>query len=223
MDAYAYFRFSSLRFRESILALSGIGYITLLSGHYYTRLSKPATGIQELTLPVSATEKLLGGLIFGSLLTIFTFVAVFLVTDTVFVTALRAIYSDVTFQSKQIELSQVHYGYGEAGFKYYYQVLDSKSRGILPVIGFLLTSVFTLGSIYFGRFPFIKMGVIVVGMVASLVSIRGLLDKMLLNGQVKVNDLALGRLSELIAILLLFILIAVLWAATYFRLKEKEV
>src|SRR5690606_21890674 len=50
MDAYAYFRFSSLRFRESILALSGVGYITLLSGHYYTRLSKPATGIQELTL-----------------------------------------------------------------------------------------------------------------------------------------------------------------------------
>lgn len=223
MDAYAYFRFSSLPFRESILALSGIGYITLLSGHYYTRLSKPATGIQELTLPVSTTEKLLGGLVCGSLLTIFTFATVFLVTDTAFVTALRIIYSDVTFENKAVELSHVNYGYDNAGFKYYYQVLHSKSRVILPIIGFLLSSVFTMGSIYFRRFPFIKTGVIVVVIMASLISTHELLDKMLRKGQVRISDFATNGLAEVTAALFLITFIGALWAATYFRLKEKEV
>jgi len=223
MDAYVYFRFSSLPFRESILTLSSIGYITLLSGHYYTRLSKPATGIQELTIPVSATEKLLGGLIYGSLLTIFTFATVFLVTDVAFVTALRTIYSDVTFENKAVELSQVNYGYDDAGFKYYYHVLDSKSKAILPIIGLLLSSIFTMGSVYFRRLPFIKTGVIVVFIVSSLIATHELLDKMLRQGQVKVNDFATTGLAEVTFILFLITLIGSLWAATYFRLKEKEV
>ncbi|MGV3762753.1 hypothetical protein [Parapedobacter sp.] len=223
LNAYTYFRFSSLRFRESILGLSGLGYIALLSGHYYARLSKPATAIQELTLPVSATEKLLVGLVSGSLLTILTFAMVFLVTDTAFVTVLRTIYSDVTFENKTVELSQANYGYEHAGFKYYYQVLDSKSRAILPVIGFLLSSIFTVGSIYFRRFPFIKTGVVLVGIVTSLIATSELLDKMLRKGQVKVNGFAPNGFEEVTAVLFLITLIGAFWAAAYFRLKEKEV
>ncbi|MFC7526472.1 hypothetical protein ACFQRK_21110 [Parapedobacter sp. GCM10030251] len=223
MDAYTYFRFSSLRFREGILALSGIGYITLLSGHYYSRLSKPATGIQELTLPVSVTEKLLGGLVFGSLLTIFTFIAVCLVTDTAFVAALRVIYSDVTFDNKAVELSQVNYGDGQAGFKYYYQVLDVKSRTILLLFAFLLSSVFTLGSIYFRRFPFIKTGFFVVALISSLTATQEFLNKMLLKDRVEINHFAANGYPEVFFIMFLITLIGSLWAATYFRLKEKEV
>lgn len=223
IDAYLYFRFSSLRFREAVLVLSGILYVCLLSGHYFTSLSKPATAIQELTIPVSATEKLLSALLSCSVLSMLTFAAVFSVADAAFVTTIKAIYSDVTFENEAVKLSQANYGYEHTGFKYIYETLDRGTLTTLPVSGFLLSTVFTLGSVYFRRFSFIKTSSIVIAFIGSLVSAQQLLNNLIRKGQVRVSEFTTTRDSELLALFILAAIAGALWAATYFRLKEKEV
>ena len=222
-NEYNYFlsSFSSLTFRDTILAISGMFYLCLLSGHYFSNLGKASTAIQELSLPVSKTEKLVCSFLLSVVLTILTFIISFLIVDIVAVSILKDVYKEINFD--EIAFNQ---GFGfdrPYGFKFFLQTLDMKSITIMSLIGLLLSSVFILGSVYFPRFSFIKTSFLVVlfaGVIALSVTS---LDRLIKEGKVSIGNVSNDNMIKVFVAVFILSIVVSIWSAIYFRLKEKEV
>lgn len=219
-----FIRFSSLNFRESVLSYSGLFYIALLSGHYFLALGRPTTAIQELTLPVSTTERTIAAFLLSGFLTLLSFTVVFLLVDALYVTGIRTIYRDVILQMSEIQTTYQYEGsvYRFEGFPYLLQAWD-RSQYITPLcIGSILSSVFTLGSVYFSRLPFVKTALAVIVFVGGLLIASTVMEQALKGGRMTVGSNG-SVLSDMLGFLLTAVTIITAWLATYFRLKEKEV
>lgn len=221
IDSYQFLRFSSLSFRIPTLVLSGIFYLCLLAGHYFSNLGKASTAIQELTLPVSTIERLVCSFLLTTVLTLLTFVSVFLIVDTSAVSILKEVYKDIDIDL--LISDQNRYSYGIVyGFKSILQSLGVIQLIVLPLFALFLSSVFTLGSIYFSRLSFIKTSFVVIlflGIAAlSVVTTERTINNGLIAVQYPRQNETLISLNPIILILI----IGSIWAAIYFRLKEKE-
>lgn len=227
-DNYELLRFSSLTFREPVLIISGMFYLCFLSGHYFSNLDKASTAIQELTLPVSTTERLVCSFLLSTVLTTLTFVVVLLVVDTSAVSILRESYKGIDIESIQKQVrSTNYYGYeNRAGFKFILQALDVKLLTVFPLFALFISSVFTLGSIYFSRLSFMKTSFVVVLFLGGVTLITTFLSKTIRKGYFHVQDTNQDYapvLSILFNAVIVILLVGSVWAAIYFRLKEKEV
>lgn len=219
-NAHSFFSFSSLNFRLQVLLFSSLFYLTLLSGHYFLALGKPSTAIQELTLPVSATERTVVAFLLSTLVIILTFVLTFLLVDALFVITLKAIYRDFIRQADEIQ-PMFQFTDSLHGFPYILQALDRPLFIPIPIIAFILSSVFTLGSVCFTRYSYVRTAFATMGILVLLAIFYVGIKNVLFAGDVQVSDND-GKLDSLFIGSTVVGIVAI-WFATYFRLKEKEV
>jgi|GEM_PF-1409530 len=221
-DDFGLLQFSTLPFRDTLLAFSALVYLSFISGNYFYRYHAPGTGIQELILPVSASEKLTVAFLGGVFMNVVGFTLIFFSMDALFVTVLKYLYKEVDFELLQ---SKYNYFYlQQGGFRYYWEKLDGKVITMFSVVSFLIPSIFLFGSIYFDKISYIKTAITTVVFFLLMVSIPSFLQRVLENGKISVVDYTEQRVfSEVIFITILVVSILCFWGATYHRLKEKEV
>jgi len=218
IDAYAFLSYSSLKFRDPLLIISGVFYLSLLSGHYFSNLGKASTAIQELTLPISTAEKLVCSFLLSTVLTMLTFVIVFLIVDTSIISILREIYRDVNVD---LPVQSQHYGFeNRAGFKFFHQTFGSKELTVFSLFALYLSGVFTLGSVYFSRLSFIKTSFAVLLFVGILALSVSSAQRIMTQGRIQTGGME-GVMDFFLVVIIA--IIGSLWVAIYFRLKEKEV
>lgn len=215
-------RLSTLSFRSVIFAFAGLIYLSFMAGNYFYRYHTAHTGIQELTLPVSLTEKITTAFLSALILNVLGFIVVFLGIDAMFVTALRYLYNEVDF-----ELLRNNYrdSFAEpAGFQYYGTILDRKATMIFSLAALVIPSVFLLGSIYFSKVSYIKTAIVAVCFFLLLVSAPALIRSFLDKGKISVIDYTdMRSFHETTYIIALLLAIGCFWVAIYYKLKEKEI
>lgn len=216
------------------LALVGCLY----SSTIFAQFDNKAHGIAWLAAPASALEKLLCGLLFSTIVVFVGFTLVFYLVDTPL----------VKIGNELIERQQRLWpgGYPVAPNPVWSVLhgLPGKNPDsdfhVLLALYFILQGMFTLGSVYFERYAFMKT--IIAFLVFALVLLASdkqltlhilphgwkpftLTNDWITNGdtlrvkEVRVSPWITGPL----ALLLLAGIPPVFWIATYFRIKEKQV
>ncbi len=219
VSAQKFYQLSRLDFRVFLLGLLGICYLSLLSGHFFSNMSKPAKAIQELTLPVSKAEKLFVTILFSSLFSIASFIVVFMMTDAIFVSTLKSMYKNVTMHMQPVSSPYENYG-----FKYIFQTFEPTELTLFAAFALLLTSVFCLGSLYFRRLAFVKTALTFTAFGILVLSVSNMIREQLTEGLIYVSDFrSYNDTVANYATFLFIISVGFLWTSTYFRLKEKEV
>lgn len=219
---------NSLIFREPFFFIFGFLFITAVASSYFSHLGQKPKTIIDLLIPASTFEKFIAGIFFTAILTTVSFVALFFLTDLVFVAKLRTVLSSVekatTYTEVQGTVTVIKDQIG------YFFVRDKPSYYLpLYVAPLLVTSIFLLGSIYFNKFHYMKtaLSVMVFAGVWALTIVKT--GQYLTEGRHLVNypgGISYNPGKETIAwlfALLLFVVTLVIWTITFVRLKEKEV
>jgi len=210
--------FSRLNFRNMILMMTLLIFLSFFAGQHFNRYSKTATAIQELTLPVSALEKIMVAVLTAVLLGIVTYVVVCLTVDALFVSILRKFYDNGLMR----ELRMVKDG--NEGFRYIGQQMRYKECTVFAVMGFTLSSVFLLGSIYFKKLSYLKTAFAAVLLFMFITIIPGTITGLWYQDYVSVTDYAhQPTIPTAVFIVIILLMILSIWTAIYYRLKEKEV
>ena len=201
-----------LNFREPLFLIFGFIFISIIASNYFAHMGQKPKAIIDLLIPASTFEKFLTGIFFTSVLTYISFILLFYITDLLFITKLKGIYSN---------------DYTELQF------LFSKNRKdfFMPlyVVPFFVTSVFLLGSIYFNKFHYIKTAISVMIFSGIIFLILFKTGEFLFDGKILIQqeDRNMNHMpqhtAEWLGVLLLVVLTAIFWSITYVRLKEKEV
>jgi hypothetical protein len=226
MNDFRAFSDRTLIFREFLFLGFGFLFITAVASAYFSHLGQKPKTIIDLLIPASTFEKFTAGIFFTAILTTVSFVLIFWLTDLVFVTKLRSIYSSV---SKSTSYTDAHGTITAIKDNAAYFFVRNKPNLFLPlyVLPFFVTSIFLLGSIYFNKFHYIKTALSVMlftGLWTFIVVQAGqyLTDGRHGTGRNPVIGGDKGSVEWLLTLLLL-VLTLVFWAITYVRLKEKEV
>jgi len=210
--------FSRLNFRNMILTITSVVFLSFFAGQYFNRYGKAASAIQELTLPVSVLEKTIVALLAAVLLGIVTYAITYLAVDAIFVSGLRKFYDNTLL--KELRMDKEDYG----GFRYVGQQMGYKEYTVFATLGFTLSSIFLLGSIYFKRLSYLKTAFVTVLLVMSIAIIPRTIAGLWYQDQVSVTDYAhQPTIPTTVFTVLTLLMILSIWAATYYRLKEKEV
>ncbi|HEV2478961.1 MAG TPA: hypothetical protein VGS79_04830 [Puia sp.] len=217
----------------------GLGLVgCVYSSTIFAEFGSKAYGIAWLGVPASALEKLLCGLLFSTVVVFVGFTLVFYLVDT----PLVKIGNELIARQHRVWLGGYPIGPnpvwslwgGLPGDNF-----DSHLHGLL-VLYFILQALFALGSVYFERYAFVKT--IIAFMVFLLLFL--VLEKQVMahipphgwnrytlsndwitNGdtlrvkEVRVSPWITGPLG----LLVLLGIPPVIWVATYFRIKEKQV
>lgn len=219
---YDLLRLSTLSFRSVVLAFAGLVYLSFMAGNYFCRYHTAHTGIQELTLPVSLSEKIIVAFLGALVINVLGFIIVFLGIDALFVTVLKYLYKEVDF-----ELLRSNYRDSflePMGFQYYITMVDEKTTMIFSFSALAIPSVFLLGSIYFSKISYIKTAITTVCSFLLLVSAPALIRSFLGKGKIRVIDYAdTQSIDETIYIIALILAVSCFWVAIYYKLKEKEI
>lgn len=206
-----------LNFRIPVFIVTGLIFGTLVASTYFSHLGQKPKAVIDLMIPASTFEKFLSGILYTSILATVSFLALFYVTDLIFVSKIRSVFEEAT-KSSITELNRLDYFFKENNPN------DFKAIYFAPM---LITSVFLFGSIYFNRFHYIKTAI-------SLMIFSGLWTLIIVkSGQYLFDDrspiahsqqMNNGKeQAELWVSLLVITLSLIFWGLTYLRLKEKEV
>jgi len=207
----------------------------LFASLMFADLNEGASAIHFLMLPASAFEKLLTGILFSLVLFFVSYTLIYYVVDYAIVKWISAIAAetghytkaDYGFTSKVVNVFVAPPDMGENAYMYI----------MLACIG--VQSMYLLGSVYFVKYNFIKTMVsVLVIFLAFVFFVHKVISLFMPNGAFfepfsvyrvfngDKGDLAI-RLPEWLNSICLFLfkysLAPVMWVATYFRLKEKEV
>jgi len=207
-----------MRFRYPLFLILGFIFISIVASSYFNILGQKSRAILELMTPASVFEKFLAGVVYTALISLFSYLLIFYLTDLAFVKYLNGHLNAFNHPGiKEVEpiLQEIFRGKEFTRYWVYFFALP-----------FLITSIFLLGSIYFNRFHYIKtaLSVMVFVGLASYIVVK--FSVWLMENKVRHhynfrND---GKDQILLAILLTTSIITVIiWAITYIRLKEKEV
>ncbi|SDH51530.1 hypothetical protein SAMN05421827_12758 [Pedobacter terrae] len=207
-----------MRFRYPLFLILGFVFISIVASSYFNILGQKSRAILELMTPASVFEKFLAGVVYTALISLFSYLLIFYLTDLAFVKYLNGHLNAFNHPGiKKVE-SIPQEVFRDEGFGKYW--------GYFFALPFLITSIFLLGSIYFNRFHYIKTALSVmvfVGLASYLVvrfSVWLMENKVRYHHNFRNDD----KDQILLAILLITSLITVIiWAITYIRLKEKEV
>ena len=208
-----------LNFRVPLFAVSGLIFGTLIASSYFSHLGQKSRAIIDLLTPASIFEKFLGGVFFTTLIATISFLAIFYVTDLLFVMKLRGVIEDV-LKIKIVSSTNLEYFF----------VQNNPNKFVpLYIVPFFITSIFLLGSIYFNKFHYIKTAIVVMifsGIWTAIVAKSG---ELLFEGRIPIDrdhskHIFSDRDSgELWLTVLGIALTLIFWSITYIRLKEKEV
>ena len=211
-----------------LFSLFGVG--TFYASQFFKDLGSRSKASNFLLIPASSLEKLLCALFYVIILFFIVFTAVFHLADIIMVTVANAAHPSYSpgysaaivnvFTSKDLD------GDGQANFYFF-------------IIFFTIQSAFLLGSIYFEKYSFIKTAISVFITALSVFFLiyffieellpngsyhNGLITsyRIVQDGNVKVVQLP-AWIGSALKILYMYAVMPLLWTATYFRLKEKQV
>lgn len=215
----------ALFFREPLFIILGLLYITIVSTNYFAHLGQKPKATIDLLIPASASEKLITGVIFTSILSFFIYVFIFNVVDMIFVNRIIAHYHyqeslDLINRTAKIAPKQSSYL-----FKQYLQKDHRLVSTALSCVSILISSIFFLGSIYFNKFHYIKTLVSIITFGAIYMAIMAKYVQIIFKG--KMSIVRTESMSEnqtmwmVFSVVLLFTII--FYIISYIRLKEKEV
>lgn len=208
-----------LNFRVPLFVVTGLIFGTLISSSYFSHFGQKPKAIIDLLIPASTFEKFLAGVFFTSVVATVSFLALFYLTDAVFVMKTRDFVENAT-KTKLVSDNQLNYFFNE------YNPNEFKPLYLVP---FFITSIFLAGSIYFNRFHYIKTAISVMIFSGIWTAIVFKLGEALFKGKILIerNEMGSNNMTkstgELLGILLLLVLTLIFWSITYVRLKEKEV
>lgn len=212
-----------------LFSLFGVG--TFYASQYFKDLGSRSKASNFLLIPASSLEKLLCALFYVIVLFFIVFTAVFYLADIIMVTVANAAHLSYTpdhsativnvFTSKEVVD-----GDGEANFYFF-------------LIFFTIQSAFLLGSIYFEKYSFIKTAISVFIISLSVFFLMYFfIEELLPNGSYHNGLITSYRIvqdgnDKLVQLptwigsglkfLFMYAVMPLLWTATYFRLKEKQV
>ncbi|OQP66722.1 hypothetical protein [Niastella populi] len=212
------------------LYLTGCLYASMI----FQELSDSSKGISYLLLPASLLEKLLTAILFGVVLYFVCYTVVFYAVDFIMVKASNGIVSNI-YEKEHLgrftpqEVANVFVTTRVNGDNFYIIIL---------LIYFTVQSIFLLGSVYFSKYSYIKTlvwGLIVFlvlvffqhKIIASFMPHGGFFNSTVYRvfdhekGELNINIPAWIGIVGLY--LIKYSLPPLLWIASYFRLKEKEV
>jgi hypothetical protein len=207
----------------------------LFASFLFHDLSDNPRGIHFLMIPATATEKLLTAILFGLVLFMIFYTAVFYAVDTLMV----EIANSLSSAKKEVD----NYGrpYVEKVVNIFtgaVPVQDDYDFGLLFLIFLALQTAFMLGSIYFPKYSFIKTAISILVIFLFFVFLIGqVLDAMMPEGTFHVysftyslaHRLGGGKVAlpewvhDISVFCLRYGIPPVFILTTWFRLKEKEV
>ncbi|MGK6350324.1 hypothetical protein [Parapedobacter sp. DT-150] len=221
--------FSSLHGRKEYMLIVGALYVALLAGNYFGDLNDRTRNIQAFTLPVSALERAICALLFPVFGGIITYVTLFLVIDTAFVSALQHIYADSIAAMRRVvavrDLSGNLLFPTTFGFPYF-----SDSWAPDDYIPLLLWSaigmLFLVGTLFFKKLPFVKTAVVIVGFVFVTTFLGDMVGDSLKYGKIRAVDYGwetalLEQIAVTAGCTVLVLLLAGL--TLYHRFKDREI
>lgn len=212
---------NSLHFREPLFLIFGFLFITVIASSYFAHLGQKPRAVIDLMIPSSTFEKFLTGIFFTALLSTVSFVAIFYLTDFVFISKLRSVFWNVgTAANANTTISEITF--------FFTKNYPNQFTSIFLLTPFFITSIFLLGSIYFNKFHYIKTAISVMifsGIWTWIIVKTGqnvFEGKVLINtDRMEVDNPQLW--AEIGAFALMLLLTAIFWVITYTRLKEKQV
>lgn len=212
-----------MTFRWPLFFVFGTLFLSLAANHYFAPLGQKPKAILELTLPASNLEKFLTGILYSTIFALLSYLLIFYLIDLAFVSKLRAQFP-------------APFGYthdrGSIDFKapeYFFNILfEQREVKIITISGsVILISIFTLGSLFFKKFQYLKTIISALVFTAILLSILIYCGKMIFDTKIAINNNSNWGFSHLqmecmmIGILLCVAIIT--YAIAYIRFKEKEV
>ncbi|TDS11681.1 hypothetical protein [Sphingobacterium paludis] len=210
-----------LSFRPILFIFLGLLFVTIIAGTYFSDLGQKPKAIFEILIPASRLEKFITALFFSLVVTIGSYIVMYIVIDVGFVLYFRNLAESISDSSSAV-------GHGVIDSKIpYLSMKDFPPQ--LPYFYFLpclLSAIFLLGSIAFQNFQYIKTAISVIIYIAVWTISLVYLMKLITRDTMSVtdngfwnDDLAIFRLILGIGIFLTVFL----WVIGFFRLKEKEV
>jgi len=215
-----------LHFRIPLFLVLGFIFISIIASGYFSLLGQKPKAIIELMTPASTLEKWLCGVFYTGILSVFSFLLIFYLTDMVFVNYLQKIVGQIsyTLPAGMNELPKTVMLSVKPFFVEFFEHKEIRSLALVPV---MITSVFLLGSAYFNRFHYIKTAVVVMLFFTVLIYALQRIGTWLTANKVQDspsfgfrsngNEILTYLLIGTVSITLFF------WAVTFFRIKEKEV
>jgi len=211
---------NTLSFRYFLLIITGFLFLTILSSNYFAHLGQKSRAITEILLPASGFEKMMAALFYTFVLAVFSYILVFYIVDTIFLSNIRAnrtataIITDYTGKKVTVD------------YLSYFFTTDRISE-LLPFfyLPLSLISIFLLGSIYFQRFHYIKTAICLISFIIIWILTTIYTMKTVTDGTVWVGSQYWQREEN---IMFVFSVVGItltlcFWVITYIRLKEKEV
>ena len=215
-------------------------YITgsLYASTLFAQLGSRRDGIGFLALPASQLEKLVCAILFGVLLIFVAYTVIYYAVDIPLVRVANRLiasaprnYPNTDIRVPAMRVYNVFTGDYGPGFE--------KEMHLFLFAFFSVQSAFLLGSVYFSRFPFIKMVVVLaVGFLAMMAIQANLILPLLPSGwhngwtEWFSRDDA-GNIAKIVAlppyaektvmVFIQWVPPVLLWIATWYRLKEKQV
>lgn len=207
-----------MRFRYPLFLILGFVFISIVASSYFNILGQKSRAILELMTPASVFEKFLAGVVYTAILSLFSYLLIFYLTDLAFVKYLNGHLSTFNRAGLKAVESITQEVFNDEGYRKY--------CGYFFAFPFLITSFFLLGSIYFNRFHYIKTALslmVFIGLASYLVV---KFSMWIMEGKVPYHHNYRKDDKDwiLLALLLVTSIITIItWAITYIRLKEKEV
>jgi len=212
-----------MRFRYPLFLILGFVFISIVASSYFNILGQKSRAILELMTPASLFEKFLAGVVYTAIISLFSYLLIFYLTDLAFVKYLNGhldAFKGLLPKSGAVrEVETITYQvFNDEGYRKY--------CGSFFAFPFLITSVFLLGSVYFNRFHFIKTALslmVFIGLASYLV-IK--LSIWLMEGKVANHHHFRKEDKDWVLLTILLvtsIITLIIWTITYIRLKEKEV
>ena len=210
-----------LSFRPVVFIFLGLLFVTIIAGTYFSDLGQKPKAIFEIMIPASRLEKFITALFFSLIITIASYIVIFMIIDFGFVMYFRKLIASIPIQHQdgsstviadKVALLSTHDFPKHLPYFYF-----------LP---FLMSAIFLLGSIAFQNFQYIKTAISLIVYIAVWTISLVYLINALTRNTMSVSDsgfwndeLNIFRLILGIGILLT----VVLWIVGFLRLKEKEV
>ncbi|QXU41093.1 hypothetical protein [Pedobacter sp. D749] len=212
-----------MRFRYGLFLMLGFIFISVVASSYFALLGQKSRAILELMTPASVFEKFLAGVVYTAIISLFSYLLIFYLTDLAFVKYLNGhldAFKGLSPNNAIVKpVETINYQvFNDEGYRKYCSYFFA--------FPFLITSVFLLGSVYFNRFHYIKtaLSVMVFTGLASYLVVK--LSMWLMEGKVANHHNFRKEDRDwilLIVLLVTSIITLIIWTITYIRLKEKEV
>jgi hypothetical protein len=212
-----------MRFRYGLFLMLGFIFISVVASSHFALLGQKSRAILELMTPASVFEKFLAGVVYTAIISLFSYLLIFYLTDLAFVKYLNGhldAFKELSPNNAVVKpVETITYQvFNDEGYRKYCSYFFA--------FPFLITSVFLLGSVYFNRFHYIKtaLSVMVFTGLASYLVVK--LSMWLMEGKVANHHNFRKEDRDwilLIILLLTSIITLIIWTITYIRLKEKEV